>query len=90
VQEAAKCMCARQLAALQRLTDACHQGNHHEYSKALQDAYSLGVESVQVAKERQAWDSRCSAVTQELNAAVHAKHFMATDFSSCQNKVQIL
>lgn len=89
MQEAAKCMSDRQKDALQRLVDVCHSGSLSEYSKALQHAASCGVEAVLVAKQKQAWDSRCSEAAQELSAAVHAKDFAGGEFSRTQQKVHV-
>lgn len=89
MQDAAKCVCDRQKDALQRLGDVCYSGSLSEYSKALQHATCCGVEPVLIARQKQVWDSRCSAVAQELSTAVHAKDFDKAKFSSCQQKVQL-
>lgn len=88
MQEAAKCMSSRQNDALRHLEDICDSGSVSEHSRALQAATSCGVEAVLVAKQKQLWDSRCSAVAQELSDAVHATDFSAGDFSSSQQKVR--
>lgn len=83
-------MCHRQQDAVQQLGDACQSGNLSEYSTALQHATSCGAEPVLVARQKQVWDSRCSAVAQELSAAVHAKEFDGAELSNYQQKVLFL